>query len=87
MGTGEEKSCILHRWSMGKHIKEPQGTLGGTGHCVTAELYPLRAEQVVVESPEAFPRVVAAVGTAHEVLQHQSYMDEDDVVIGGKVAM
>lgn len=72
---------------MGKHIKEPHVTLGDTGHCVTAELYPLRAKQVVVESPEAFPSVVAAVGTSHEVLQHQSYIDEADVVVRWKVAL
>lgn len=54
---------------------------------MSAELYPLRAKQVVVESPEAFPSVVAAVGTTHEVLQHQSYVDEADVVIRWKVAL
>lgn len=72
---------------MGKHTKDPHVTLRDTGHCVSAELYPLRAKQVVVESPEAFPSVVAAVGTTHEVLQHQSYVDEADVVIRGKVAL
>lgn len=72
---------------MGKHIKEPHVTVGGTGHCMSAEIYPLRAKQVVVESPEAFPGVVAAVGTAHEVLQHQSYINEADVVIRWKVAL
>lgn len=54
---------------------------------MSAQLYPLRAKQVVVESPEAFPSVVAAVGTSHEVLQHQPYVNEADVVIRRKVAL
>lgn len=35
---------------------------------MSADLYPLRAKQVVVESPETFTGVVAAVGASHEIL-------------------
>lgn len=54
---------------------------------MAADLYPLRAKQVVIESSEAFPSVVAAVGASHEILQHQPYVDEADVVIRWKVAL
>lgn len=72
---------------IGKHIKEPYATPGDTGHCVATDLYPLRAKQVVIEGSETFPSVVAAVGASHEILQHQPYVDEADVVIGWKVAL
>lgn len=51
------------------------------------ELYPLGSEQVVVEGAEALPGVVAAVGPAHEVLQHQPDVYEADVVVGWHVAL
>lgn len=54
---------------------------------MAADLYPLRAKQVVIESSETFPSVVAAVGASHEILQHQPYVDEADVVIRRKVAL
>lgn len=54
---------------------------------MATDLYPLRAKQVVIESSEAFPSVVAAVGASHEILQHQPYVDEADVVVRWKVAL
>lgn len=54
---------------------------------MAADLYPLRAKQVVIESSETLPGVVAAVGASHEILQHQPYVDEADVVIRWKVAL
>jgi hypothetical protein len=68
-------------------VKEAQAAPGIMGHCMSSARYPLGSKQVVVKGPESLPSVVAAVGSSHEVLQHQSYVYEADVVIRRKVAL
>lgn len=60
--------------------------LGTTEDGVSAELYPLGSQQVVVGSGSC-ARVVAAVGTTHEVLQYKPNVYEADVVVRRKVAL
>lgn len=62
-------------------------TPGSTGHHPATERYPLGSKQVVVKGPEALAGVVAAVGPAHQVLQHQPDVDEADMVIWWHVAL
>lgn len=61
-------------------LQEAQNSIG-------TELYPLGSKQVVVEGAEALAGVVAAVGPAHEVLQHQPNVYEADVVVWWHVAL
>lgn len=47
----------------------------------------LEAVQVVVQSPEALPCVVAAISPAHQKLQYQANVDQCDLVIWGEVPL
>lgn len=47
----------------------------------------LEAVQVVVQSPEALPCVVAAISPAHQKLQYQANIDQCDLVIWGEVPL
>ena len=49
--------------------------------------YSLGAEEVVVERSEPLPGVVAAVGSAHEVLDDQSDVDQTDAVVWWEVTL
>lgn len=41
----------------------------------------------MVERPEALAGVVAAISSAHQVLDHQADVDEADSVVGGQVPL
>lgn len=46
-----------------------------------------QAKQVVVQRPEALPGVFAAVSSTHQELQHQSDVDQRDLVIWRKIPL
>ena len=49
--------------------------------------YSLGSEQIVVQSSEPLPGVVAAVSSAHQVFDHQADVDETDAVVRGQVSL
>lgn len=54
---------------------------------ILCQSHPLGAEKIVVEGPEALASVVAAVGTTHQVLDHQTNVNEADSVVRGQVPL
>lgn len=52
--------------------------------------YPVVAVKIVVNDSEAFPRVVAPVSPAHQVLNDQTYIDQSDFIdfiVGRKITL
>lgn len=53
----------------------------------TGNAHSLEAVQVGVQRPEALPGVVAAVGSAHQQLQHQADIDQRDLIVWREVPL
>lgn len=87
LGMGCQAWSERTGWVVGKDSGEPRVGRDHQPPHMAAQFYPLGSKQVVVKGPEALAGVVAAVGASHEVLQHQPYVYEADVVIGRQVAL
>lgn len=49
--------------------------------------YPFQSVQIIVEVAESFPSVVAPVCSTHEVFQHQTNVNQGDLIIWRKVSL
>lgn len=49
--------------------------------------YPLGSKKVVIERPKSLPCIIAAIGSAHEVFDDQSDVNQADAVIRRKVTL